>query len=168
MILPIRKSESQLTFDFLVSAVTVRDVSPILLERSTRAKSLTVYMVKVIFALRRVSLLAFFLVIFAVFDHESFLGTAADVELLSSYSKGALSTVSNLSPNHAAEADAEANKHRLRSQVTASIGFTTRMDDDYMKVFFFRLHLMYFRVFEARINRASFKEGAPICSWLVG
>ena len=51
---------------------------------------------KVIFALRRVSLLAFFLAVFAIFDHESFLGTAADVELLSSYSKGALSTVSNL------------------------------------------------------------------------
>ena len=53
-------------------------------------------MVKVIFALRRVSLLAFFLAILAKSDHKLFLVTAADVELLSSYSKGALSTVSSL------------------------------------------------------------------------
>ena len=73
----------------------MRDVSAIVLERSIRTTSLTVYIVKVIFALRRVSLLAF-LAIFAKNNHELFLVTAANVELISSYSKGALSTVSRL------------------------------------------------------------------------
>ena len=95
MILPIKVRVSA-NVKFFESAVTVRDVSPILLERSIRTTSLTVYIVKVIFALRRVSLLAFFLAIFAKSDHELFLVTAADVELLASYSKGVLFTVSRL------------------------------------------------------------------------
>ena len=39
-------TESQLTLIIFVSAVTVRDVSPILLERSIRTTSLTVCMVQ--------------------------------------------------------------------------------------------------------------------------
>lgn len=81
---------------FFESAVTVRDISLVVLERSIRTTSLTMYIVKVIFALRRASLLAFFLAIFAKSDQELFLVTAANVKLLSSYSKGALSTVSRL------------------------------------------------------------------------